>query len=169
MAAYNRVILVGNVTRDVEVKYIPSGSAVCELNLAVNRTWFDKQSNQKKEAVDFIGVTLWGRLAEIAGDYCKKGRSVLIEGRISNETYEDKQTQKTVTKTKVVGETMQLLGGGNGERQSAPAKQQAAPSSDAGFDTGSSVGGDSLKELVKLETVFPEQVTATPDGLLIGL
>ena len=67
MASFNKVILVGNLTRDPEVKYLPSGSAVSEIGLAVNRSWFDKQSNQRKEEVTFVDVTLWGRTAEIAG------------------------------------------------------------------------------------------------------
>lgn len=73
MASYNRVILVGNLTRDPQVKHLQSGTAVCELGLAVNRTWFDKASNTKKEDVTFVDVTLWGRTAEIAGEYLAKG------------------------------------------------------------------------------------------------
>jgi single-strand DNA-binding protein len=151
MASFNKVILMGNLTRDPQVKYIPSGSAVTELGLAVNRTWFDKQSNQKKEAVDFIDVTLWGRTAEIAGEYLTKGRPVLIEGRLQYDTWEDKQTQKKMSRIRVIGETMQLLGGrpeGGGGR--APAQQRsAAPSQDygtppSGFDDSSfdAGGGD---------------------------
>ena len=87
MASFNKVILVGNLTRDPEVKYLPSGSAVSEIGLAVNRSWFDKQSNQRKEEVTFVDVTLWGRTAEIAGEYLSKGRSVLIEGRLQLDTW----------------------------------------------------------------------------------
>ena len=79
MASFNKVILVGNLTRDPEVKYLPSGSAVADIALAVNRSWFDKSTNEKKEEVTFVDVTLWGRTAEVAGQYLAKGRSVLIE------------------------------------------------------------------------------------------
>lgn len=153
MASFNKVILMGNLTRDPQVKYIPSGSAVTELGLAVNRTWFDKQSNQKKEAVDFIDVTLWGRTAEIAGEYLTKGRPVLIEGRLQYDTWEDKQTNKKMSRIRVIGETMQLLcgrpegGGGRApgpQRSSGPAQQDyGAPSGfeDSGFDAGGGGGG----------------------------
>ncbi len=80
MASFNRVILMGNLTRDPQVRYIPSGSAVAEIGLAVNRSWYDKQSNSRKEEVTFVDVTLWGRDAEVAGEYLSKGRPVLIEG-----------------------------------------------------------------------------------------
>lgn len=139
-ASYNRVILVGNVTRDIQLKYLASGSAVCDIGLAVNRTWFDKATNSKKEAVDFIDVTFFGRLAEVLGEYASKGRPLLIEGRLQFEQWEDKDTKKKMSKLKVIGETMQLLGGGNSsnERPAAP-KQADAPSS---FDDASQ-GDDS--------------------------
>lgn len=110
MASYNRVILVGNLTRDPEVRYIPSGTAVTELGLAVNRTWFDKQSNSRKEETTFVDVTLWGREAEVAGEYLSKGRPVLIEGRLQMDSWEDKQTGQKRSKLKVVCEKMQMLG-----------------------------------------------------------
>ena len=113
MASFNRVILMGNLTRDPQVKYIPSGTAVAELGLAVNRTWFDKNTNQKKEDVTFVDVTLWGRQAEIAGEYLAKGRSVLIEGRLQMDTWQDKETGQNRSKLKVVCENMTLVGGRN--------------------------------------------------------
>ena len=114
MASFNRVILVGNVTRDPEVRYIPSGQAVCELGLAVNRYWFDKQANQKKEETTFVDVTLWGREAELAGEYLAKGRPVLIEGRLQLDSWDDKQTGQKRSKLRVVGEHMQFLGSRDG-------------------------------------------------------
>lgn len=133
MASFNRVIILGNLTRDVEVKYLQNGSAVGELGLAVNRTWFDKQSNQKKEEVTFIDVTLWGKTAEIAGQYLAKGRSVLIEGYLKLDTWDDKQTGQKRSKLRVVGEHMTMvgskeIGGGQARQQSQPSQQQTEQS-----------------------------------------
>lgn len=125
MASFNKVILVGNLTRDPEVRHIPSGTAVCEIGLAINNTWFDKQSNTRKEDVTFVDVTLWARTAEIAGEYLSKGRSVLIEGRLQQDTWQDKDTGKNRQKLKVVGEHMTMLGGGKatGEASQEPQPQ----------------------------------------------
>jgi single-strand DNA-binding protein len=107
MASFNRVILVGNITRDIELKYTQSSLAVTELGLAVN----DRRKNQAGEWIEettFVDVTLWGRTAEIAGEYLGKGSSVLIEGRLKLDTWE-KEGQKR-SKLRVVGERMQMLG-----------------------------------------------------------
>ncbi|MEW4528842.1 single-stranded DNA-binding protein [Maioricimonas sp. JC845] len=153
MASYNKVILVGNLTRDPEVRYTPSGTAVAEVGLAVNRTWFDRQSNEKREETTFVDVTLWGRQAEVAGEYLAKGRSVLIEGRLQLDTWEDRETGKKRSKLKVVGENMQMLGGrgegggggggGGGYRGGGSRPQQSAPQSsvDSFYDDGPSQGG----------------------------
>ena len=111
MGSLNKVILVGNLTRDPQVRYTPGGSAVAEIGLAVNRSWFDKQSNQRKEDTTFVDITLWGRLAEIAGEYLSKGRQVLIEGRLQLDTWDDRETGQKRSKLKVVGENLQMLGG----------------------------------------------------------
>lgn len=143
MASYNRVVLVGNLTRDPQVRYTPSSTAVCEIGLAVSRQWFDKQSNSRKEETTFVDVTLWGRTAEVAGEYLSKGRPVLIEGRLQLDQWEDKNTGDKRSKLRVVGETMQMLGsrgdgggksGGNqgGQRQQAPAPQQESAGSSSG-------------------------------------
>jgi len=110
MASFNRVILLGNLTRDPEVRYTPKGSAVAEIGLAVNRI-YTTEGGEKREEVTFVDVTLWGRTAEIAGEYLKKGRPVLIEGRLQLDTWDDKQSGQKRSKLKVVGEAMQLLGG----------------------------------------------------------
>jgi single-strand DNA-binding protein len=123
MASFNKVILLGNVTRDIEVKYTTGGTAVAEIGMAVNRTWFDKNANQKKEEVTFIDVTLWGRTAEVAGEYLAKGRPVLIEGRLQLDTWDDRDTGKKRSKLKVVGESMQLLGGGKRDGDQTPSNQ----------------------------------------------
>ena len=111
MASFNKVILMGNLTRDPEVRYTPSGTAVSEVGLAVNRTWFDKQTNQKREEVTFVDVTLWGRQAEVAGEYLGKGRGVLIEGRLQLDQWDDKETGQKRSKVRVVGENMTMLPG----------------------------------------------------------
>jgi single-strand DNA-binding protein len=109
MASFNKVILLGNLTRDPEVRYTPKGSAVAEVGLAVNRV-YTTEGGEKREEVTFVDVTLWGRTAEIAGEYLKKGRPVLIEGRLQLDTWDDKQSGQKRSKLKVVGEAMQLLG-----------------------------------------------------------
>ena len=114
MASFNKVILVGNLTRDPEVRYIPSGAAVCDIGLAVNSQWTDRKTNERKEEVTFIDVTLWGRTAEIAGEYLAKGRPVLIEGRLHLDSWEDKESGQKRSKLKVIGESMQLLGSRDG-------------------------------------------------------
>ena len=111
MASYNRVVLVGNLTRDPELRYISSGTAVTEIGLAVN----DRRKNQSGEWVDetqFIDITLWARTAEVASEYLSKGSSVLIEGRLKLDRWE-KDGQKH-SKLRVIGEKMQMLGGRSG-------------------------------------------------------
>ena len=117
MASFNKVILLGNLTRDPQVRYTPGGTAVADIGLAVNRTWFDKQSQQRKEDTTFVDVTLWGRTAEVAGEYLAKGRQVLIEGRLQLDQWDDKETGQKRSKLKVVGENMTMVGsrgGGSG-------------------------------------------------------
>jgi single-strand DNA-binding protein len=126
MASFNKVILLGNLTRDPEVRYTPKGSAVCDLGLAVNRT-YTLESGEKREEVTFVDVVLWARLAEIAGEYLKKGRPVFIEGRLQMDSWDDKQTGQKRTKLRVIGETMQLLG-------SRPTSAAAAPTESGGED-----------------------------------
>jgi single-strand DNA-binding protein len=109
MASYNRVILVGNLTRDPEIRYIPSGTPVCDVGLAVN----DRRKNQSGEWVEettFVDVTMWARTAEVACEYLSKGSPVLIEGRLKLDTWESNDGQKR-SKLRVVCERMQMLGG----------------------------------------------------------
>ena len=131
MASFNKVILLGNLTRDPEVRYTPKGSAVCDLGIAVNRA-YTTDSGERREEVTFVDVVLWARLAEIAGEYLKKGRPVFIEGRLQMDTWDDKQTGQKRTRLRVVGETMQLLGsrpGGTGAagETAAENRQTSAP------------------------------------------
>lgn len=110
MASYNKVILVGNLTRDPELRYIPSGTAVSDIGLAVNDRV--KRGDQWVDEATFVDITLWGRTAEIANEYLSKGSSVLIEGRLKLDRWE-KEGQKH-SKLKVVGERLQMLGGKDG-------------------------------------------------------
>jgi single-strand DNA-binding protein len=108
MASFNKVILVGNVTRDIELRSIGNGANVCDLGLAVN----DRKKTQSGEWVDettFVDVTLWNKTAEIAAQYLGKGSPVLIEGKLKLESWETDGQKRT--KLKVVGERMQMLGG----------------------------------------------------------
>ena len=113
MPNLNKVMLIGNLTRDPEVKFTPKGTAIAELGLAINRTW-KNESGEKQEETTFVDVTLWGRQAEIAKEYLTKGRPVYIEGRLQLDSWDDKQTGQKRTKLKVTGEQMQLLGGRDG-------------------------------------------------------
>lgn len=112
MASFNRVILVGNLTRDIELKYLQSGTAVAEIGLAVNERRKNAQTGEWIEEPVFVDVTLWGRTAEIAGEYLGKGSSVLIEGRLKLDQWE-KDGQKR-SKLRVVCESMQMLGAKTG-------------------------------------------------------
>ncbi len=118
MANVNKVILIGNITRDPEVRHTPKGTAVTDLGIAVNRVYSSEQGD-KREETTFVDVTLWGRQAELAGEYLTKGRPVYIEGRLQMDSWEDKASGQKRSKLKVVGETMQFLGGrGDGGGQS---------------------------------------------------
>ena len=124
MASHNRVILLGNLTRDPELRYLQSGTAVSDIGMAVN----DRRKNANGEWVEettFVDVTLWGRTAEVASEYLSKGSPVLIEGRLKFDTWETNDGQKR-SKLRVVGERMQMLGtrGGGGGGGSRPAGQQ---------------------------------------------
>lgn len=110
MANVNKVILIGNVTRDPEVRHTPKGTAVTDLGIAVNRVYSSEQGD-KREETTFVDVTLWGRQAELAGEYLTKGRPVYIEGRLQMDSWEDKASGQKRSKLKVVGEAMQFLGG----------------------------------------------------------
>src|ERR1700730_5581561 len=119
MASFNKVILLGNLTRDPEVRYTPKGSAVCDLGIAVNRV-YTTEGGEKREEVTYVDVVLWARLAEIAGQYLKKGRPVFIEGRLQLDTWDDKQTGQKRSRMRVVAENLQLLGS-RGESEGGPA------------------------------------------------
>ena len=113
MASANKVILIGNLGRDPEVRYTPSGAAVCNRSLATTRNWKNRDSGERQEETEWHRVVLYDRQAEIAGEYLKKGRPVYIEGRLKTRKWQDKEGRDQYT-TEIVAETMQLLGGREG-------------------------------------------------------
>lgn len=155
MASINKVILIGNLGRDPEVRYTPSNSAVCNITIATSRNWKDKNTGEKAEETEWHRVVFYDRLAEIAGEYLKKGRPVYVEGRLKTRKWQNKEGQDVYT-TEIIAENMQLLGGrgegggsmgdegGGYERSSEsprstpasrPAASRPAPSkSSTGFD-----------------------------------
>jgi single-strand DNA-binding protein len=136
MASLNKVMLIGNLTREPEVRYTPKGSAVCDLGIAVNRTYVT-DSGEKMQETTYVDVVVWSRLAEIAAQYLHKGSPVFIEGRLQMDTWEDKATMQKRTKLRVVADNLQFLGrreggdeGGGGfhpEAGQQQAPQQQAP------------------------------------------
>ncbi|HXM33094.1 MAG TPA: single-stranded DNA-binding protein [Chthoniobacterales bacterium] len=131
MASFNKVILLGNLTRDPEVRYTPKGTAVADLGLAINRT-YTAENGEKREEVTFVDVTFWGRTAEVAGEYLKKGRPVFVEGRLQLDSWDDKQSGQKRSKLKVIGENMQMLGsrpGGGGSTGGGDEEGSSAPRS----------------------------------------
>ena len=113
MASINKVILIGNLGRDPEVRYTPSGAAVCNVTVATSRNWKDKNSGDKVEETEWHRVVFYDRLAEIAGEYLKKGRSVYVEGRLKTRKWQDKEGKDNYT-TEVIADNMQMLGGREG-------------------------------------------------------
>jgi single-strand DNA-binding protein len=132
MASYNKVILVGNLTRDPELRYTPKGMAIAKIGLAVNRNWTN-EAGEKKEEVTFVDVDAFGRQAETLAQYMKKGSPILVEGRLKLDQWDDKQTGQKRSKLGVVVEGFQFLGGGRGgEGGGEPApRRAAAPSAPA--------------------------------------
>jgi len=112
MASLNKVMIMGNLTRDPEVRYTPKGQAVVDIGLAVNRRY--KVENETREEVTFIDVTFWGRSAEIISQYMKKGRPLYVEGRLQLDSWEDKATGQKKSRLKVIGDEFQFLGGRDG-------------------------------------------------------
>jgi len=131
MASFNKVILAGNLTRDPELRYTPKGTAVAKLTLAVNRT-YTTESGEKKEEVSFVDIDAWGRQAEVIAQYMKKGRPLLVEGRLKQDTWEDKNTKQKQSKLKVVLEGFSFIDSNRGDAAgAAPAAARPAASAPA--------------------------------------
>ncbi len=160
MPNLNKVQLMGNITRDPEVRYTPRGTAVTDISLAINRT-FSGEDGERREETTFVDITFWGRQAEIIGEYMRKGRPLYVEGRLQLDSWEDKTTGQQRSRLKVVGENFQFLGsrddGGGGQqrgggqaapsrddygdrsegaRASGPPKQSAPPQASGGYQEG---------------------------------
>ena len=130
MANLNAVHLIGNLTRDPEVRYTPKGTAVCDISLAINRILpVEQEGGERREEVTYVDVTLWGKTAETAGQYLAKGRSVFVDGRLALETWEDKQSGQKRSRLKVVAESVQFLGSrpAQGAMPEASTETQPAP------------------------------------------
>lgn len=127
MASYNKVILIGNLTRDPELRYTPKGTAITKIGLAVNRTWRDTATGEQKEEVTFVDVDAFGKQAETLGHYMKKGRPIMIEGRLRLDTWEDKQTNQKRSRLGVVLESFQFLDFRGAEEGGSPRPRSAAP------------------------------------------
>lgn len=129
MANVNMVVLIGNLTRDPEMSYTPKGTAACEISLAVNHK-YTTEAGEKREEVTFVEVQLWGRTAEIAGEYLKKGNQAFVEGRLKLDQWDDKTTGQKRSKLRVVCQNLQLLGnkppgeGGGRKHDDAPEQPQ---------------------------------------------
>ena len=134
MASYNKVLLMGNLTRDPEVRYTPKGTAIANLGLAVNRV-YTTDGGEQKEEVTFIDIEVWGRQAETAGQYLAKGRPVFVEGRLKLDSWEDKESGQKRNKLKVVAERVQFLGaprGGAEFKDQAPSDEAPSRPSNRG-------------------------------------
>jgi single-strand DNA-binding protein len=137
MASYNLWVGLGNATRDAELKYLPSGSAVCEIDLAINDSYFNKQTNQKVESVSFVTCVFYGKIAEVCGQYVTRGKQLLVQGKLKQQSWTDKETQAKRSKLIVVAESMQLLGGKSDQRpdtRNEPASERKqAPESEPAY------------------------------------
>jgi len=139
MPNLNKVMLMGNLTRDPELRYTPNNTAVANLGMAINRTWFNKQTNEKQDETTFVDLEAWGRTAEVLNQYLKKGRPLYVEGRLKLDQWQDKESGGNRSKLKIVIETFEFLdsrggeggggGGGGGYQQGARSSggSQGAP------------------------------------------
>lgn len=143
MANLNKVMLIGNLTRDPELRHTPKGTAVSEISMAINRVWNNDQG-QKQEETTFVEVTLWGRQAELAQQYLTKGRPVYIEGRLQLDSWDDKETGKKRSKLRVIGENMQFLSSGTG--------------------AGGNSGSGNFSERPQQSSSAPQQRSGPPQG-----
>ena len=145
MANFNKVLLMGNLTRDPETKFLPSGAGVVEFGLAVNRTWTDQQSGEKREATTFVDCKAWGKQGEILTRYCKKGSPLFVEGRLEYRTWETNGEKRS--KHEIVVENFQFIGapksegsGGGGSGEGGGGGMRRGPTSQRGSARGPEAG-----------------------------
>ena len=154
MASVNKVILVGNLGRDPETRYAPSGSAICNVTIATSRNWKDRNSGERREETEWHRVVFYDKLAEIAGEYLKKGRSVYVEGRLKTRKWTDKDGVEKYT-TEIIAEEMQMLGGRDGgsddgggySRSRDDAPSRSAPRSAAPAAAKPAAGGGHFEDM----------------------
>jgi single-strand DNA-binding protein len=136
----NKVILIGNLGRDPEVRYMPSGSAVANVTIATSESWKDKQTGEQQERTEWHNVVFYNRLAEIVGEYLKKGSQVYVEGSLRTRKWQDKETGKDRYTTEIIANEMQMLGsragGGEASMGKGPAREKAAPAPAAKQEAG---------------------------------
>ena len=138
MASLNKVLLIGNLTRDPELRYTPSGTAVADLSLAVNRR-YTTASGEKKEDTCFVDVTLWARRAEVASQYLKKGSPVFVEGRLHLDKWENNEGQKR-SKLKIVAENFQFVGSSSGSKEKEDMDSDMGPRGGEEEESSSTAG-----------------------------
>lgn len=132
----NKVILIGNLGQDPETRYLPSGAAVTNLRIATNESWKDKETGEKKERAEWHSISMFGKLAEIAAEYLRKGATVYIEGKLRTRKWQDKQGNDRYT-TEIIADEMQMLGGKGGDaapRSQAPRSEQPPAAGPDDFD-----------------------------------
>jgi single-strand DNA-binding protein len=156
MASVNKVILIGNLGADPETRFLPSGEAVCNIRIATTEKWKDKASGDMKEATEWHRISLFGRQAEVAGEYLKKGSSVYIEGRIQTRKWQDKEGKDQYT-TEIKADRMQLLGGRGGSGGDVEFGSGGARSGGAGSRSpaGAGAGGGTRKTADDFEDDIP--------------
>ena len=126
MASLNKVMLIGNLGRDPETRYMPSGDAICNITIATTETWKDKASGERREATEWHRVVFFGRLAEIAAQYLRKGSQIYVEGRLQTRKWQDQNGQDRYT-TEIRGDEMKMLGSRQGGGGDAPMDRFDAP------------------------------------------
>lgn len=138
MSGVNKVIILGNLGQDPEIRYMPDGKAVANLSVATSEEWMDKQTGEKKEKTEWHRIIIFGKLAEIAGEYLKKGSKAYFEGRLQTRKWQDQSGQDKYT-TEIIANVMQMLGSAQGTSHQStsanqPSQQQSQPAQAQGFD-----------------------------------
>lgn len=159
MASLNKVLLIGNLTRDPELKYIPNGSAVAQFSIAVNRV-YKLQTGEKKEEVCFVRIVVWGKIGENCAEYLKKGSPVFVEGRLQNRSWDDQQGQKKSI-TEVIAQNVQFLGRSGAAQGSYSGSGPTSAFGSGGYEGSSHSGGKEPLEEISLDS---PPMDGPPDG-----